>query len=384
MKRRTGLGAMLAGATLPGLTFSPPANARSLRVRRGDRLHDAVAAAQDGDTVELEAGAPPGQTALITQRQLTLRGVGGRAVLHADGAHEEGKALLVIRGGQVRIEDLEFRGARVPDGNGAGIRFERGTLTLQRCAFFDNEKGLLSSNTPDADLVVEDCEFGAAPRHEGALHHLLYVGTMRSLTLSGSRFSGGWRGHLVKSRAARNLIRCNQLVDGDAGEASYELDLPNAGLAWVVGNVLGQGPRPQNPALLAYGAERQMHPDSALFVAHNSFVNGAPLPAAFVRHWPERLPPGTPVVLRNNLLFGPGVPGSGGRREDGNLALRLDELDLAAWPRVHPRPGVAVPMVASAGEGRGMPLWPTHEITFPLGQRPLAARDAWRPGAFQD
>ena len=148
--------------------------------------------------------------------------------------------------------------------------------------------------------------------------------------------------------------------------------------------MLGQGPRPQNPALLAFGAERQMHPDSALFVAHNSFVNGAPVPAAFVRHWPERLPPGTPVVLRNNLLFGPGVAGSGGRRDDGNLALRLDELDLAAWPRVQPRPGVLVPMVASAGEGRGMPLSPTHEITFPLGQRPLAARDAWRPGAFQD
>jgi hypothetical protein len=375
---------MLAGAALPATTFSPPAAARNLRVQRGDRLHDVVAAAQDGDTVELEAGAHHGQTALITQRQLTLRGVGGRAVLHADGAHEEGKALLVIRGGQVRIEDLEFRGARVPDGNGAGIRFERGTLTLRRCAFFDNEMGLLSSNTPDADLVVEDCEFGAAPRHDGALHHLLYVGTMRSLTLSGSRFSGGWRGHLVKSRAARNLIRCNQLVDGDAGEASYELDLPNAGLAWVLGNLFGQGPRPQHPALLAYGADRQLHADSALYVAHNSFVNGAAWPATFVRHWPERLPPGTPVVLRNNLLAGPAIPGSGGRREDGNLALRLDDLDPAAWPRVQPRPGVAWHTASAAGEGRGVLLQPTHEITFPVGLRLLAARSAWRPGAFQD
>jgi hypothetical protein len=384
VKRRNGLGALLAVAAGPALTFGPSARARSLRVRRGDRLHDAVAAARDGDTVELEAGAHHGQTALITQRQLTLRGVGGRAVLHADGAHEAGKALIVVRGGQVRIEDLEFRGARVPDGNGAGIRFEQGALTLQRCAFFDNEMGLLSSNTPDADLVVEDCEFGAAPRHEGALHHLLYVGTLRSLTLSGSRFWGGWRGHLVKSRAARNLIRCNQLLDGDSGGASYELDLPNAGLAWVLGNVIGQGPRQQNPALLAYGADGQPHPDSALYVAHNSFVNGAAWPATFVRHWPERLPPGTPVVLRNNLLAGPAMPGSGGRREDGNLALRLDDLDPSAGPRVLPRPGLTWPVVANAGDGRGLSLTPTHEITFPVGLRPLAARDAWRPGAFQD
>ena len=385
MRRRSGLAAALATA-LPGgaaLLATPPAIGRVLLVRRGDTLHDAVAAARDGDTLELEAGDHHGQTAVITQQRLTLRGAGGQAVLHADGAHAEGKALLVVRGGQVLVELLGFRGARVPDGNGAGIRFERGALTLRRCSFHDNEMGLLSANTPDAELVIEDCEFGSAPHHDGALHHLLYVGTMRSLQLSGSRFSGGWRGHLVKSRAARNLILCNQLVDGDAGEASYELDLPNAGLAWVLGNVLGQGPRPQNLALLAYGAERQMHADSALFVAHNSFVNEAALPAAFVRHWPERLPAGTPVVLRNNLLFGAALPGSGGRREDGNRAYALDDLDRAALPRVQPRSGPP-PDVGAAGDGRDRPLAPTHQISFPLGLRPLAARSPWRAGAFQD
>jgi hypothetical protein len=48
-------------------------------------------------------------------------------VLHADGLHAEGKALVVVRGGRrPRVENIEFRGARVPHGNGAGIRFERG------------------------------------------------------------------------------------------------------------------------------------------------------------------------------------------------------------------------------------------------------------------
>lgn len=381
MRRRGGLAAAWAGGL--ALLGARPAAGRTRLVRRGDALHEAVAAAGDGDTLELEAGDHHGQAAVITQHRLTLRGAGGPAVLHADGAHAEGKALLVVRGGQVLIEQLGFRGARVPDGNGAGIRFERGTLTLRRCSFHDNEMGLLSSDTPDAELVIEDCDFGSAPHHEGALHHLLYVGTMRSLQLSGSRFSGGWRGHLVKSRAARNLILCNQLVDGDAGEASYELDLPNAGLAWVLGNVIAQGPRPQNLALLAYGAERPLHADSALYVAHNSFVNEAAQPAAFVRHWPERLPAGTPVVTRNNLLFGAALPGSGGSRDDGNRAFALGDLDRAALPRVQPRPGPP-PEVGPAGDGRERPLAPTHQIRFPLGLRPLPARSRWRAGAFQD
>ena len=378
MKRRAGLLAGLAACALP-------ARGRTLRVRVGDGLQEAVAAAQDGDTLELDAGDHRGQAAVITQRQLTLRGRAGRAVMHADGAHAEGKALLVIRGGAVRVEGIEFRGVRVPDGNGAGIRFERGQLDVHRCAFFDNEMGLLSANTAGAELAVIDCEFGQAPRHDGLLHHLLYVGTMHSLTLQGCRFSGGWRGHLVKSRAARNLIVCNQLVDGADGQASYELELPNGGLAWVLGNVLGQGPNPQNEALIAYHADRQGHTDNALFVAHNSFVNEAAAPAAFVRRWLDRLPAGSTIELRNNLYLGASVDGSWGSSNDGNVLRPLADWDRAATPRVALHAGARpLPRTAPASVARGVPLMPSHEATFPVGMRALPARDAWRPGAFQD
>jgi hypothetical protein len=384
VRRRARAGAGLVLAAVLALALKP-AGAAVIVLTPSGNLAQALASAADGDEIQLLAGDYRGQVGVIEQRRLTLRGVGGRPVLHAEGRHAEGKALLVVRGGQVLIEQIEFRGARVPDGNGAGIRFERGDLTLRRCAFFDNEMGLLSSNTPDAELLIEDCEFGQAPHHEGPLHHLLYVGTMGSLRLSGSRFSGGWRGHLLKSRAARNVIVCNQFVDGDDGEASYELDLPNAGLAWVLGNVIAQGPRPQNTALLAFGAERQLHPDSALFVAHNSFVNGADVPGAFVRQWPERQPAGCVVELRNNLLLGAAIDGSWGRIDHGNVWRPLAERDRSAGAGARLLPtAAALPHVPAAGSGRGLSLVPTHEITLPVGMRPLAARDRWRPGAFQD
>ena len=85
-----------------------------------------------------------------------------------------------------------IRGARVADGNGAGIRFERGQLVVDRCAFVDNEMGILTANRPELTLEVSDSEFSAAPHHEGALHHLLYVGAI-------GRFWKGCRGPCIAS-----------------------------------------------------------------------------------------------------------------------------------------------------------------------------------------
>ena len=134
-------------------------------------------------------------------------------MLIADGKHAEGKAILVVRDGDITIENLEFRGARVPDGNGAGIRFEMGKLTVRGCAFFDNENGLLDGQLrTDAELIIEDSEFAQAPRVEGKLHHLLYVGRIASLQVSGSRFHSGHVGHLLKSRARRTTLAYNLLA----------------------------------------------------------------------------------------------------------------------------------------------------------------------------
>jgi hypothetical protein len=328
MKRRPAVAALLAGAL-------PAAAARTLQVARGDRLADAVAAARDGDTIELEAGYHHGQTAVVTQRRLTLRAAeGGRAVLLADGAQAEGKALVVVRGGLVNVEGIEFRGCRAPSGNGAGIRFESGVLRVRRCRFVDNEMGLLTANLATATLVIEDCDFEQAPRHQGLLHHLLYVGRIARLRLSGSRFSGGWRGHLVKSRAAVSDIVCNRLLDGESGESSYEIDLPNGGRARVQGNVVAQGAHSPNLTLVAFGAEGSPHPVSELLLSHNHLLNDADRPAAFVRHWPDRLPHEAVLRIEHNLFVGEAEPGSWGRAEDDNRLLPLAERAraLAAPP----------------------------------------------------
>ncbi len=295
-----------------------PADAATGAVHRvvpGQSLAAALQRAADGDQIHLLAGEHVAQAGVIGQKRLTLRGVGGRTVLHAAGAHAEGKAILVVRDGEVLIEDLELRGCRVPDGNGAGIRFERGRLTVRRCGFFDNQMGLLTGNVDSTELDVEGCRFGQAPVAP-ALAHLLYAGHIARLSVTGCHFSGGRRGHLLKSRARRNRVRGNHLVDGAQGSASYELEFPNGGVAEVVGNVIGQSAGSGNLTLLAMGAEgahdadaadeARAGPRHALLLAHNTFINFGSRGAIFVRVQETRLRSAVQRAFFNNLCLGPG------------------------------------------------------------------------------
>ncbi len=276
-------------------------------------LAQALRRATAGDTITLQAGTYAGDTGVIAQPGLTLRGLATGATLQADGGHAEGKAIVVVRAPDVRIENLEFRGARVPAGNGAGIRFEAGTLMLERCRFFDNEMGVLTANRADMELTVSGCTFGDAPRHEGPLHHLLYVGTIGSCVVMHSRFRNGWRGHLLKSRATVNRILWNELVDGPDGEASYELEFPNGGDNLVQGNRIEQSARTQNPAMLSMGAEAGGLHGGRLVLRDNHFVNHhvgtREAPARFVHLWHERLAGPVEVVAERNVFEGPGLRG---------------------------------------------------------------------------
>jgi hypothetical protein len=305
-----------------------------------------------------------------------------RPVLIADGKHAEGKAILVVRDGDILIENLELRGARVPDGNGAGIRFEKGRLRVRSCAFIDNENGLLTANFEDAELIIEDSLFAQAPPVPGRLHHLLYVGRIASLKVSGSRFQQGHVGHLLKSRARRTELAYNLIYDGAGGRASYEVDLPNGGDALLIGNIIGQSASTENPVLVAYGAEGLFWPQNRLRLAHNTLISEGIAPVWFLRVWPTSA--GTPIQAVNNLSVGPGLfgPGMTGEFRGSHAALRpmladADALDFALTP-------------GSALRGRGVDprkvdadLLPQAEFVLPLGTRPLAAPASWSPGALQ-
>src|SRR5262249_19191821 len=149
----------------------------------------------------------------------------GRPHLKANGANAEGKAIWVIKGDKVTIENVEFSGAKVPDGNGAAIREEGRELILRGCYIHDNEMGILAGN-PNTDIVIEASEFSGST---GPYNHNIYMGNIHSFTLQFSYVHHAREGHNVKTRARTNFILYNRIMDEMTGTSSYALDIPNGG-----------------------------------------------------------------------------------------------------------------------------------------------------------
>ena len=373
--------------TSDGRQDSSPAKPSTMLVGSQEKvttISEAAKLAHDGEIIEIRSGDYRGQPVVWTQNNLIIRGVNPRPVMIADGKAAEGKAIWVVRGNNMRIENIEFRGARVASLNGAGIRFERGQLVVHRCAFFDNEMGLLTANLPEMTLEISDSEFSSAPRHEGDLHHLLYVGAIRRFILTGSRFENGHLGHLVKSRAKESHIRYNLLADGVEGRSSYELEFPNGGTAYVVGNVIGQSAGTDNPVLVSYGAEGPRWPDNALYLIHNTLLNDFHV-GTFLKVWDEKFPAPVETWIINNLTVGNGdlFRPANGRFEGNQTAQRRDLIYFAGQPLRLKSDSPLRGTVRIPGQARGEDLLPNAEFVFPAGSRAISISSSLAPGALQ-
>lgn len=234
---------------------APAAQGRVLRVGAGQRYRtpcQAIAAAHPGDEIEIDARdnrAYRGDVCAWSTNRLTIVGVHGRAHIDAGGRNSEGKAIWVIAGNDTTIENIEFSGARVPDQNGAGIRQEGANLLVEHCYFRDNQEGILAGDNPASNVVIDSSVFARNGAGDGFSHNL-YINHVRSFTLRYSYSTDARVGHLVKSRALRNYILYDRLT-GERGTESYELDLPNGGLSYVIGTVIEQGTSTQNSNMLA-------------------------------------------------------------------------------------------------------------------------------------
>ena len=348
-------------------------------------IAEAARIAHDGDTVEIHAGNFDDDVASWPQSDLTIRAIGGRARMISRRASAEGKAIWVIKGNRVLIENIEFIGARVPDRNGAGIRHEGGTLTVRNCLFERNEMGLLTWNSETAELVIEASEFRdnavASTRKPGdPIGHQIYVGTIARFTLRESYVHRGAFGHLVKSRARENFIVNNRITDENAGRASYELEFPNGGIAYVLGNIIQQSALTQNSQLVSYGAEGYRWPRSELYLVNNTLVDDLPHHGVLLRVAPGA----NRVVLINNLTLGSATLAPEAPWESRSNVVAAPE-DLASAANGDYRLRASSPLVAKGidpGMANGVPLRLEREYVHPLQGRRLHTGPL-NPGALQ-
>jgi hypothetical protein len=230
----------------------------------------AVAASQDGDVVQVQAGTYTNNFATINTK-ITLEGVDGMVHLVAAEAPTDGKAIITTNT-DVTIKNFEFSGAAVADGNGAGIRYQAGSLVVENSYFHDNQDGLLAAGSADGTITIRNSEFAHNGTGDGYTHNL-YVGQIATLTVEDSYFHDAVIGHEIKSRAEETIITNSRIMDGNDGTGSYSIDLPNGGAAMITGNVIEQGANSDSPTVIHYGGEGSAYDGSSLTISGNTVVN---------------------------------------------------------------------------------------------------------------
>lgn len=235
----------------------------------------ALAAARSRDSIEIDGkGNYRGDVCYIHTSDLTILGVNGRPKIDGANKFTAGKkALWVIQADNTIVDNIEFTGASVPDRNGAGIRLEGRNLTIRNSYFHNNQDGILTQEANSGDILIEYSEFASNGAGDGHSHNV-YINAADSFTFRYSTSHDAHVGHLLKSRASVNNILYDFIYDGVHGDASYELDFPNAGTVNILGSVVAQGLNSLNPAIISFGEEGPgSNMTQRLTMVNNTIVN---------------------------------------------------------------------------------------------------------------
>jgi hypothetical protein len=255
----------------------------------------------NGDTVEIDAAIYLGDVCVWPKNNLLLKGVGGRPHLRANGNNAIGKGTWVFAGNNIRVENIEFSEASVPDQNGAGIRLDGVGINVKNCYFHNNENGILTNNN-GGTILIGNSEFAFNGFGDGQSHNI-YIGSVDTAIIRFSYFHHAKVGHELKSRARVNYIFYNRLSNEATGIASREIDLPNGGVSILIGNIIQQGPNSQNGNIIGYGLEGLANAaPHEIYLINNTLVN-----ERFTGSFLQANAGTTFIKVYNNIFAGPGT-----------------------------------------------------------------------------
>jgi pectate lyase len=263
---------------------------------------EAIKDAKDGDDIRISAGEYF-DCANITANDLIIEGVGPNASAVITDKACGGKALLITAGNNITVRNLTLTRARVPDGNGAGIRAEGNKLTVENVKFLNNQNGLLGS-IKGSTIIIRDSEFlqnGTCVNMSGCAHGIYAGGELDLLHIENSKFFETKEGHHIKSRALRTEVIGCDIRDGSEGTSSYLVEIPNGGTVIIRDSTLEKGPKAQNhSSAISIGAEGVTHPSREITIENITFKNDGNYNTVFVKNLTA-----TEAVLKHNKISGP-------------------------------------------------------------------------------
>lgn len=356
-------------------------------------IAQAAAAAQNGDTIQIQAGTYTSQEAIFTQSNLTIKGVGGAVIFNDQGYQlQNEKGIFDIRGNNDTVQGITFEYAHDMSGqdgdNFAGIRGEGNTLTIENCSFFHNDDGILINNDPNFqtdnnDLLVTNSEFAYNGYGDGESHNM-YIGEITSFTLEYSYSHDANQGHDVKSRALNTYLLYNYISDGPTGGGSSEIDIPYGGNAYLIGNVIEKDANAANHNFLTFDLENGPSTYAQqLDVVNNTFVNDY----GGGTYLEGNTSNPASVLLENNIFAGGGSISNVAYNGVTNLA--TNNPGFQSWT-----PGTdggnyqlaagspAIGAGTQPGSANGFSLVPTEEYVAPLSSQARPVENPIDIGAY--
>jgi hypothetical protein len=320
-----------------------------INVAAGGSIQAAIDASTSGDTIEVQAGAWTNTWLSITH-DLNLVAVGGWVKLTTANGWQppDGKAMITEQG-NVTISGFDISGVTVPDANGAAVRYQGGSLTLDNVYLHDNQDGLLGAADASGSISIDNSEIAFNGVGGNGHTHGLYIGQIATFTLTNSYVHDTSVGHEIKSRAVNNVITGNRIFDNDSS-SSYSIDLPNGGDATIAGNIIEQGAATQNPAILAYGEEGASNAGRTVSIRDNTIVNDSGGGYLLLN------PGGYPVGFSGNTVFG--------LMSGGTVLAARPALDLASIQFLGQQPPPSPP-APPAAPPPSIPTPPPTELPPP-------------------
>ncbi|MFT3903347.1 MAG: hypothetical protein QM727_09245 [Niabella sp.] len=340
-----------------------------------------------GDTVYIDAADYIGDVCAWTKNNLVLIGVNGRPHLRANGVNAMGKGIWIFSGNNITAKNIEFSEASVPDKNGAGIRLEGLGINIENCYFHNNENGILTGNN-GGKIVIRNSEFGYNGDGEGYAHNL-YIGHVDTALIQYNYFHRARVGHEFKSRARVNYLLYNRFSDESTGTASRNIDLPNGGVSYLIGNIIEQGPNSANSNMVGYGLEGLNNTaPHAFFAINNTLVNNKSTGSFF------HIQNGTGTIkVYNNIFSGPGTVinfGGGTATIDSSNNLVQTNISLVGFlnPSDYDYQITQNPAVINKGTApgtglNGFSLLPASEYAHPAGGRRRSMQGNIDIGAYE-
>ena len=295
--------AQLAVLILTGIAIASPSPGATLKVGPNQTYKApsaAAAVAKNGDHIEIQ----PGQyfdCAVWNADDLVIEGIGPGVVITDKACM--GKGLFVIEGNNTTVRNLTLTRSRVPDMNGAGIRLDKGSLTVDGVKFIDNQNGILGG-VPGTTVTIRNSDFDRNGTCAAACAHGMYIEHVDLLRVENSHFSNTRQAHSIKSRALRTEVIGCTITDGPEGTSSYLIEAPNGGAVIARDNTLEKGPKSENHnAAIAIGAEGVTQPTPEITITNNSLRNDGSYQTALVWNLTA-----TPAKLTGNKLSGSVIP----------------------------------------------------------------------------